>query len=240
MWYLLFMFAILALGVSNIIAENAFQNLKDRKTGKYLLSTLQYYFASSCWSLVFILAYWMIPSMEYGDKFTQYAFNGLQCFFSLGFSEYCAEDHPNVLICCDTLNENGSCDTNKPALGIASVWLQIVLWPFCLVFAAGLAKLDGSMYVTLGLTLAPIIAGITFAIEPIVGVFYHPLKPLDILSFIITFIGVAMFKYSMTNSKFEPNDFRKYSDKYRTRYDLRYLTIDKRDFELNDEDIDQW
>jgi len=239
-WYPLYMLGAGAIGVANIIAENAFQNLRDKQTGKHLISTLQFYFATNCWALIFTLAFWFIPSAAYKTNFNEHTTKGLSCILSFGVSQYCDEYNEYVVSCCDSIDDTGSCDTNIPWLGILGIWLSSTLSFIAVIAGAGLAKIDGSMYMTIGYTVGPIIAGITFTIKPILGVFYSSLSKWDIASFIVTFIGVCMFKFTMVDDRFQPPNFKKHNDKYQSRFDLRYMTIEKPDLILNDNDIDKW
>ena len=239
LWYLLYMLGAVAIGAANVIAENAFQHLRDKQTGKHLISTLQFYFATNVWATFFVFAFWVIPAASYKEHFYDYSLKGMLCIISFGGSKYCDEYNPMVLSCCGNDSMN-SCDTNIPWLGILGIWLSSTFSFIAVIAGAGLAKIDGSMYMTIGYTAGPIVSGITFAIKPLVGVFYNPLNAWDIASFIVTFIGVILFKFTMVNDAFEPPNFVKYGARGQSRFDLRYLTIDDPNFELNPDDIDEW
>ena len=60
----------------------------------------------------------IIPLASYKHDFYNYTLDGLNCIFGFGGSHVCDATYWSVATCCKTLNDQGTCSTDKPTLGM--------------------------------------------------------------------------------------------------------------------------
>lgn len=192
-WFLLYVVGAWAIGFANSITENVMRN-HHIKTGdgeddkRFIIPATQFLLLTNLYGILCVLALFWVNWMSEGAEFFSFWRNGMACLWT----GHCpAEDSAS---CSGRLKDGGGLvfGDATDATAIVSMWISSS-FSFCsALLAAHLQRRRDVVYVTIAITLAPVLSMVLFLV-PIEGV-YDPPSSLAVVANIVTLIGGIGYK----------------------------------------------
>lgn len=185
-WFLLYLLGAWAIGFANLITENVMRNLyvttgQEAPNDKIsLIPATQFLTLTNFYGIFCVLALFWVPQLAQGGEWLGYLTRGMACLWT----GQCNADDSKT--CASHGHENDK------MIGLLSMWLSATFSFLSAVIAANIQRDRDVVYVTVALTLAPVLSMCLFIVQ--VSRFYDAPTNLELCANIVTFAGGFGYK----------------------------------------------
>lgn len=185
-WFLLYLLGAWAIGFANLITENVMRNLyvttgREAPNDKIsLIPETQFLTLTNFYGIFCVLALFWVPQLAQGGEWLGYFTRGMACLWT----GQCNADDSKM--CASHGHENDK------MIGLLSMWLSSTFSFLSAGIAANIQRDRDVVYVTVALTLAPVLSMCLFMVQ--VSRFYDVPTNLELCANIVTFAGGFGYK----------------------------------------------